>query len=90
MSSNRFDTKEFKQYYLDLYYSECKKYKVSYKKPLYLFSFYTFLAYHNIWILIHRATLTEAEMTVINQLGCYKATRKELRKKYKSVQIQVC
>jgi hypothetical protein len=88
-----FKIQELKKYYLNLYHAECKQ-SSSIRKPLHLFSFYTFVAYHNIWVLINRKTLTEGELSIINQIGCYKETRKEIRKKYinakqNSVSIQV-
>jgi hypothetical protein len=48
----------------------------SQENRLYLYSFYVFLAYINRWDMIKRNSLKEVEISIMNQLGCYKPPRR--------------
>jgi hypothetical protein len=61
----------------DLYKEYIKEKKLE-TKPPYLFSFYTFLAYKNIWKLIVRYNLSEKEIEIMKELNCYKTPRREI------------
>jgi hypothetical protein len=68
--------KEKEQQLYDMFIQERKvaKQNLSYF-PLHLFSKRVYRAYHNAWDLIDRRLLTEEELNIMKQLGCYKPSR---------------
>ena len=70
--------KELMKELYDLYYKEMYDAKLRNKYPLYLYSKRVFCAYRNCWRLVNRNKLTQEELDIIKQLGCYKPSRTEL------------
>ncbi len=71
----------------DEYYQQfLNERKESKQLQLHLYSLRVFLAYNDKWKIINRKALTEDEILVMIQLGCYKKSRTELgiRKKPKT------
>ena len=78
--------------YYQEYHKELKRVSKANSKvvPLHLYSFRVYLASINLWKLINRNKLTQEEIDIMNQIGCYRLSITQLGiPRYRSKAVQM-
>jgi hypothetical protein len=74
-----FKNEIYQEYMNELRKQNCYGNKnVTMERALYLHSFYVYLAYNNGWKFINRKKLSDEQIHIMKEIGCYKPSRYEL------------